>query len=149
MPFKINISNKDGKTFHLETEAEALIGKKVGETINGEDIGEDLNGYALEIMGGSDKAGFPLKKDVEGISLKKVLLTRGFNLKRKPRREGKRKRVRMPEGLRMKKTVRGNTISPDVIQINVRVKKAGQKKLEEIFPGQGKGKKQEAEKKEE
>ena len=48
MEFKINISEK-GKTFHLETESEGFIGKKIGEKISGRDISGDLSGYEFEI----------------------------------------------------------------------------------------------------
>lgn len=146
MPFKVNIGTKDGKTFHLESEAEALIGKKIGETVSGEDIAEILAGYEFEIMGTSDKAGFPGMKEVEGIALKKILLTYGFGMKKKSRKEGKKKRGNLkPKGLRLKKSIRGNTISKDVIQINLKVLKQGSKKLEEIFPGQPKKKEEKKE----
>ncbi len=63
----------------------------------------------------------------------KVLLTKGWGLKNIPRREGKKKR-KMIKGIRLRKTVRGNTISRDTIQISMKVIKSGAKKLEEIFP---------------
>ena len=33
MPYKFNISNKEGKTFKLEAESEALDGKKLNDTL--------------------------------------------------------------------------------------------------------------------
>lgn len=132
MPFKINISDK-GKTLKLETETEALIGKKIGETVSGIEISKELEGYVLEITGTSDIAGFPGKKDVEGYVLKRVLLTKGFSLKTKPKGL-KKKPVAMPKGLRLKKSVRGNTISTDTIQINTKVKTEGKKKFTELLP---------------
>ena len=137
MPFKVNIGEK-GKTFKLETETEYLIGKKLGETIEEKELKPELEGYELEITGTSDKAGFPGMKQLEGPALKRVLLERGFGLKKKQRKEGKRKRPkpRLHKGLRMKKTVRGNAISRDTIQINTKVAKQGKKKLEEIFAEQ-------------
>jgi len=137
MPFKINISDK-GKTFKLEADVESLIGKKIGEKISGTEIKKELEGYELEITGTSDIAGFPGKKDIEGTNLRRVLLTKGFSLKKKPRKEGKKGSKRLPKGLRLKKTVRGNTISKETIQINTKVIKSGAKKLEEIFPEQAK-----------
>ena len=47
--------------------------------------------------------------------------------------------------MRLKKTLRGNTISADVVQINLKVLKQGEKKLIEIFPEQAKSKKEIAE----
>ncbi len=141
MVFKINISDK-GKALKVETDSEALIGRKIGEKVLGKDISKELEGYELEITGTSDLSGFPGKKDVDGIALKRVLLTKGFGMHKKPKREG-RKKVATPDGLRLKKTVRGNTISPSVVQINLKVLKQGAKKFEELLP------KKEAENKEE
>ncbi len=131
MVFKINISDK-GKTFKIETESEFLIGKKIGDKIHGKELSGDLSGYELEIRGTSDKAGFPGKRDVQGLSLRKVLLTKGPFLRKTPHK-----------GFRRKKSVRGNEISSNIVQINLNVVKEGGKKLSEIFPDQGKGKKKE------
>ncbi len=148
--FKINISEKTGKTFHLEAESEELIGKVLHDKINGEDILADLRGYEFEITGASDKAGFPALENVEGMGLKKILLTYGKGMKKRPRREGKKKRSNpKPKGLRLRKTVRGKIISPEIIQINLKVLKEGAKKLSEIFPEQNKEKGKKEEKKEE
>jgi len=132
MPFKINISH-NGKTLKKETENEELIGKKIGETLQGKEISADLAGYELEITGTSDIAGFPGKKDVEGSMLKRVLLKKGFGLKSKPKGL-KKKPIKMPDGLRFKKSVRGNTISKETIQINTNVVKEGANKFEEMLP---------------
>ena len=135
MPFKINISEKGGKTYKLELDSEAIIGKNLGDTIAGEEISPDLAGYELEITGTSDKSGFTSMKNVEGIGLKKILLSYGKGMKTRPKKEGKKKRSDVsPKGLRLRKTVRGKTISPDITQINVKVVKEGGKKLSEIFP---------------
>lgn len=132
MVFKINISDK-GKTIKFETENEALIGKKIGEAIDGSEINPELSGYVLEVTGTSDKAGFAGKKDIDGPALVRVLLTKGFGMRKKPKREGK-KPVKTSKGLRLKKTLRGNTISKDTIQINTIVKKEGSKKFENLIP---------------
>lgn len=141
MPFKINISEKSGKTYKMELEGEALVGKALHEKVQGNDVSPDLMGYEFEITGASDKAGFPSMDGVEGIGLKRVLFTYGFNMKKRPRREGKVKRSNpKPKGLRLRKTVRGKIISPAIIQINLKVTKEGGKKLAEVFPDQGKSK---------
>jgi len=132
MPFKINISEK-GKTFKLDIDAEVLVGRKIGDKIEGKELKPELEGYELEITGTSDKAGFPGMKEVEGTALKKVLLKKGWGMKSRPRKEGKGKKRKMIKGLRLRKTVRGNTISRDTTQINMKVIKSGAKKLEEIF----------------
>tara|TARA_Y100000034_G_scaffold88242_1_gene105901 strand:+ start:885 stop:1481 length:597 start_codon:yes stop_codon:yes gene_type:complete len=130
MAFKINISDK-GKTYKVETESESLVGKSIGDTIPGNEIDANLEGYELEITGGSDKSGFPMYSEVEGIGTQRVLLEKGWGMHKRPR--GVKKKVPQPKGLRMRKTVRAKTISTDVIQINMIVKKEGAKKLEEIF----------------
>jgi len=143
--FKINLNTKEGKTFKLESEAESLIGKKLGEKIDGKDISPNFAGYELEIRGASDKSGFTAMKDVEGESMKKVLLTYGKAMKKRPRKEGKKKQLcKKPKGLRLRKTVRGNTISDAISQINLKVLKDGTKKLSEIFPEQNKAPETEA-----
>ena len=139
MPFKLNISTANGKTWKLETESEALVGHKIGDKISGKEISGDLSGYELIIMGASDSSGFPHKSDVEGQHLRRVLLTKGWGMHKKPRKLGKKK-VQTPDGLRLRKTVRGNQISDKTIQINLKVEKEGSKKLAEIFPEQNKPK---------
>lgn len=140
MSFKINIGEKN-KTWKLELDSEALIGKKIGEHIQGKELKHELEGYELEITGTSDKAGFAGSKDIEGFSLKRVLLAKGKFMKGWKKKRKKRIKVK---GLRKKKTLRGNQISKDTIQINTKVTKPGHKKLEEIFPEQNQAKKQEA-----
>ena len=139
--FKINIAEKSGKTYKLEVEAEALVEKALHDKVDGKDISEDLVGYEFEITGASDKSGFPALADVEGFGRKKVLLTYGKAMKKRPRREGKRKLTTpTPKGLRLRKTVRGKIISSEIIQINLKILKEGNKKLSEVFPEQNKPK---------
>jgi small subunit ribosomal protein S6e len=135
MTFKINISEKTGKTYKLESESEFLNGKIIGERISGKEISPDFDGYELEITGASDKSGFASIKGVPGIGLKKKLLGYGISMKKRPRREGKKKiSTPKPKGLRLRKTVRGEVISPAMAQINMIIIKEGKKKLSEIFP---------------
>jgi len=139
MVFKINLSNKQGKTFKLEAEAPALIGKQLHDKINGKDVSPDLDGYELEITGASDKSGFTAMKEVEGVGLKKVLLSYEKGMKKRPRKEGKKKLSnKNPKGLRLRKTVRGKVISDAISQINLKILKEGGKKLSEVFPEQNK-----------
>ena len=141
MVFKINIAEKNGKTYHLEAESEELMGKELNNKIEGKDINPDLNGYEFEITGASDSSGFTAMKEVEGVGLKKLLLTYGKAMHKRPRREGKKPVSNFkPKGLRMRKTVRGRVISPSIVQINLKVLKEGNKKLSEIFSDQNKSK---------
>lgn len=137
MVFKINISEKNGKTYHLESESEELIGKELHDKIEGKDISAELSGYEFEITGASDSSGFTAMENVDGTGLKRVLLSYGKGMHKRPRREGKKKVSNFkPKGLRMRKTVRGKVISPAIVQINLKVIKEGNKKLSEIFPEQ-------------
>lgn len=88
-----------------EAKARSFIGLKIGDKIDASIIG--LKGELL-ITGGSDSSGFPMRPDIHGGVKVKVLLSGppGF----KPRKKGERRR----------KTVRGNTITPDIVQINVK-----------------------------
>lgn len=139
MPFKINMSSKDGKTFKIESESEEIVGKELGDKIKGNEISPELAGYEFEITGASDGAGLTALKEVDGIALKKVLL--GFGKAMHKKSKGLRKKRRKPQkGLKLRKTVRGKVISPAIVQINMKVLKQGSKSLKEIFPDQNKPK---------
>ena len=141
MVFKINISEKSGKTYKMELETEELFGKELQEKIQGRDLLPELEGYEFEITGMSDKAGFTAMKQVPGVGLKRLLLTYGKAMWRRPRKEGKKMKSNMtPKGLRLRRTVRGRAISPDIVQINLKVLKHGKKELSEIFSDQNKPK---------
>lgn len=149
MTFKINIAEKTGKTYKLESEGEALISKELHDKIQGNDISKDLEGYEFEITGASDKAGFPSLEIIQGIGLKKVLLSYEKGMKKRPKKEGKIKRSKnRPKGLRLRKTARGKVISEDIVQINLKLLKEGSKKLSVIFPEQNKSAETEVKKEE-
>src|SRR6056297_936155 len=134
MAFKINIGTKDGKTYSLESESNALVEKELGSKINGKEISDDLEGYEFEITGASDSSGFTALESVEGRGKKRVLLTYGKALKKRPKKEGKKKHSNIkPKGLRMRKTVRGRIITEDFSQINLKPVKKGKKSLKDIF----------------
>ncbi len=99
--------------------ANTLIGKKIGDTIDGIFVG--LPGYKLTITGGSDKDGFPLRKDLPGPRRKKLLVSKSIGFRSKK------------SGLRMKKNFRGNTISPDSVQVNLKVSQHGTKPVSELI----------------
>jgi len=120
MAFKINVSDK-GKTYKAETESELLVGKKIGETIQGSDIDSNLTGYELLITGTSDLSGIPGFKGLEGSNYHRRLLTRGPGMKN------------TSKGLRLRKTNRGEEISSKTHQINTKVVKEGTKKFEELI----------------
>lgn len=118
--FKVNIGHpKEGKTYKKEfsgAEADALIGKKIGDKVKGEVLGHA--GYEFEITGGSDYCGFPMRKDLTGSARKKILITKGVGMRTKRK------------GLRLRKNVAGNTVYDQTAQINLKVVKAGKDPLE-------------------
>jgi ribosomal protein S6E (S10) len=126
MPFKINIAESNGKTWKLEVTDEALVGRSIGEKIEGKDVSPDLEGYEFHMKGASDIAGFPHKEGLEGPGLQRVLLTKGWGMHNKKR------------GIRLRKTVRGSAISDKTVQINLTIEKPGKKSLNEIYPDQNK-----------
>ena len=119
MAFKIVVSEKE-LSYQLEVDnAKQLNGLKIGEEFDGQIVG--LDGYTLKITGGSDKNGFAMKKDVDGPRRIKSLLTGGVGYKPKG------------DGVKRRKTVRGNTIAEDIVQINTVVTKAGSKSIADIL----------------
>ncbi|MDP3966071.1 MAG: S6e family ribosomal protein [archaeon] len=134
MAFKINIGEKSGKTYKLESSAPGLVEKEIGGKIDGKEIKSDLEGYEFEITGASDKSGFPALKEVPGTVLQGVLLKYGKGMHKRPRREGKKpQREPKPKGLRLRKKARGKVISEDIVQVNLKVIKEGKTPLSEIF----------------
>ena len=130
MVFKINVSHK-GKTFKAETESEDIVGTSIGDKIEGKLLNENLEGYEIEITGTSDKAGFMGSPEIDGPNLHKVLLGYGRGMHKKPK--GETKKNKRPNGLRLRKTVRGKEISLATVQINSKVLKEGSKKFDTLF----------------
>jgi small subunit ribosomal protein S6e len=122
--FKIVINDpSDGRSYNFEVtghHAQNILGKRIGEQVDGLNV--NLPGYKLQITGGTDGSGFPMRADFQGSGRRRLLLTEGtgFHPKSSP---GKRKR----------KSVRGNTIGDKVVQVNMKVVKAGSKPVGEHF----------------
>jgi len=124
--FKIIVGDSEtGKSQSLEmegTRAVPLVGRKLGEVIDGSVVG--MGGYRLQITGGSDKDGFPMRPNVHGGVRASVILSEGVGFH--PPRQGERKR----------KTIRGNIITEEIVQINMKIvekpKKAEKPKKEKV-----------------
>ena len=127
--FKIIVADPEtgkSKTVELEgTRAVPLIGRKIGEIIDGSVVG--LSGHKVRITGGSDKDGFPMRPDVHGGVRRNILLSGGVGFK--PKTKGQRRR----------KTLRGNVITDEIVQINMKIveKPKGVKKAEKPSEGGG------------
>ena len=123
--FKIVISDKNGKAYQKELapkESEALLGVKIGQKIQGSTIG--FEGYEFELKGGSDASGFPMRKGLHASTVVPLLLAGGTGYH--PQKKGTRDRKR----------VRGERVTEDMVQLNVKVSKPGSKALEEYFAKQ-------------
>ena len=99
-----------GTTYQREVDgqdANRFLGRDLGEEVDGGAVG--LDGYTLELTGGSDETGRPMRVDVSGSRVKELLLEGGVGFK--PSREGERKRI----------TVRGRQVAESTAQINASI----------------------------
>jgi small subunit ribosomal protein S6e len=109
--FKVIVSDPEtgtSKVFEIE-EARAVpfIGRKIGEAIDGAVV--DLPAHKLQITGGSDRDGFPMRSNVHGGVRRNVMLSGGVGFN--PQDKGERRR----------KAVRGNVITDEIVQINTKI----------------------------
>ena len=109
--FKIIVSDPEAGTSKVveleEARAAPFIGRRVGETIDGSIV--DLPAHKVLITGGSDKDGVPIRGNVHGGVRRRVVLSGGAGFK--PEKKGERKR----------KTVRGSTLTDEIVQINMKI----------------------------
>jgi len=109
--FKIVISDqRTGKTSQKEVkddDARKFMGLKIGDKLKGDFL--DIGNAEIEITGGSDYCGFPMRKDVLGVGRKRILAVGGVGIRNKEK------------GIKKRKTVCGNTIHAKISQINVKV----------------------------
>ena len=109
--FKIIVSDpKTGKSQVIELEgsnAQTLVGKKIREEIDGSIVA--IPNARLLITGGSDKDGIPMRPDVQGGVKIRVILSSGQGYH--PKEKGQRRR----------KLIRGNVITDETYQINLKI----------------------------
>ncbi|MFB6310936.1 MAG: 30S ribosomal protein S6e [Salinirussus sp.] len=121
--FTVAVSDPEsGETHQIEVadqDANRFIGREIGEEVDGAAVG--LDGYTLEVTGGSDDAGRPMREDVAGTSLAELLLEGGVGYH--PERDGERKRV----------TVRGREIGEATRQINAAIVDRGDESVAELL----------------
>jgi len=102
----LTISDIKGKSQTKElkdSDVNPLLGLQIGNEADAAIVG--LTGK-LKITGGSDKSGVPMRGDVHGAARKYVLMTKGIGLNK------------AEKGERVRKLIRGNTISEEIYQIN-------------------------------
>ncbi len=121
--FQVAVADPDaGATYQFDVDgqtANRFIGRELGDEVDAGAVG--LDGYSVELTGGSDNAGRPMRADVSGPSLSKLLLTDGVGFN--PSVEGERKRV----------TVRGSEISDETRQINAKITERGETSIDELL----------------
>jgi len=88
-------------------ESTDIMGAAIGDTVDGAVCG--LDGITVELTGGSDAAGRPMRPDVPGSALRELLSSGGIGYR--PTRDGERKRV----------TVRGRQVSAETAQVNAQI----------------------------
>ena len=121
--FKVVVNDtKNGKSHQVQVSghhANSLIGKKIGDEVDG--IFISLPGYKLQITGGTDKDGFSMRADLPGMGRRRLLLSEGKAFKA------------IEGGMRKKRSVRGNTVNQDIVQINMKVTKHSSKPIENLI----------------
>jgi small subunit ribosomal protein S6e len=85
--------------------AQMLLGRKIGEIVDGAPMGL---AFKIQITGGSDRAGFPMRADVLGGGKNYVLLTSGVGF-----RSGEK-------GAKKRKLLRGSQINEEIYQVNAK-----------------------------
>src|SRR4030065_1279410 len=109
--FKVIVSDPENGTSKVveleEARAVPFIGRKIGEAVDGAVV--DLPAHKLQIRGGSDKDGVPMRPSVHGGVRRNVVLSGGVGFN--PHDSGERRR----------KAVRGNVITDDIVQVNAKI----------------------------
>lgn len=129
-----------GRSFSIEisgTGYNHFLGKSIGDTVDGMFVGEGdktLTGYKLEITGGSDTTGRAMRPDLDGGGVKPVLVSPGvgYKGKRYVDKNGRTYRYKY-DGIRRRRNLRGNVISQNTRQINLKVVDYGKRPLGVIF----------------
>lgn len=112
-----------GETYQFDVEdqdANRFIGLGLGDEVDGATVG--LDGYTLELTGGSDDAGRPMRADLPGGNLREILLAERSTGYR-PTRDGERRRV----------SVRGAEVTDATAQLNASIVERGDQSIDELL----------------
>jgi len=110
MPVLVISDPETGGSQRVELEEgrmSSLIGTRIGEVIDGTIA--NLAGHRIQLTGGTDKDGIPMRPDVHGGVKADIILSGGVGYK--PKKKGERKRV----------VVRGNTVTPETTFLNFKI----------------------------
>ena len=107
--FKLVVSDPKARKSEVhdvkDAAAQLLIGRRIGDIVDATSLG--MAGK-IQITGGSDRAGFPMRADVLGGGKNYVLMTKGVGFQKGE------------EGMKKRKLVRGNTVNEEIFQINAK-----------------------------
>ena len=121
--FTVAVSDPEsGHTYQVDVDgqdANRFIGRELGDEVDGGAVG--LDGYTLELTGGSDTAGRPMRPDVRGVQTKSIMSDGGVGFE--PTTDGERKRI----------TIRGREVSDETRQINAMVVGRGSDSVEDLL----------------
>ena len=121
--FTVAVSDPEsGHTYQIEVDgqyANRFISRELGDEVDGGAVG--LDGYTLELTGGSDTAGRPMRPDVRGVATKSIMSDGGVGYE--PTTDGERKRI----------TVRGREVSDETRQINAKIVGRGSDDVDELL----------------
>ena len=120
---KIIISDpKTGKTYQKELKEKKdklLVNYEIGSVFDAGII--DFPAYKFEITGGTDKDGFPMRKGFSGTDTKRIMISTGQGIRK------------TQNNVRHRKRVAGSTISDNTAQINCKITKYGNAKIDSFF----------------
>jgi len=120
MSVRVVVSDPEtGNSYQAESDVNAFTGKAIGDELDGGAVG--LDGYTLEITGGSDDTGRPMRGDVDGQGISEILVSGGTGYN--PTREGERRRV----------SVRGGEVGDATVQLNTRVVEEGDGEIDTLL----------------
>ncbi|WP_336336633.1 30S ribosomal protein S6e [Haloarcula brevis] len=121
--FTVAVSDPEsGHTYQIDVDgqdANRFIGRELGDEVDGGAVG--LDGYTLELTGGSDTSGRPMRPDVRGVATKEIMSDGGVGFE--PTTDGERKRI----------TVRGREVSDDTRQINAKITARGSEDVDDLL----------------
>ncbi|MFQ6053748.1 MAG: 30S ribosomal protein S6e [Candidatus Bathyarchaeia archaeon] len=110
MPVLIVSDPETGTSRKVEIEdarMSSLIGRRIGEVLDGSIA--NLPGHKIQLTGGTDKDGIPMRPDIHGGVKAGYILSGGVGFK--PKNPGERRR----------KIVRGNTVTAETIYLNFKI----------------------------
>jgi small subunit ribosomal protein S6e len=116
------IGQNDGTAASIDLTDEQtnpLLNLQIGDEFDGSIIG--LDGYTFKITGGSDQDGFPMRQQLQGTGRKQILAEGGAGVND------------LEKGERQRKTLRGNTVSDDIAQLNCSVVEEGSASIDKIL----------------